>query len=500
MKVKPLWSLHPLLALAIAGLLSTPWGVVLLGLSLAEPNPQYPASVILLGTGALLVTAFLARIKPERWLRHELHMVGLSVLIAGVTFSFVFLFLKSVITDRDSLLFAAVGTGLMAFSHVGVRGFAYLQHHWGRMRRRRLRWEIAHAQLRLVIAGMVLAFLVLIGFQLRSLSLYNQDGLAGVVNSMTLLVLLLGFGGVVTGVLLVLFVIPASVISYLTARSITKRIEALTEATRAIRQGMYTARTPVEGEDEIAQLQRDFNAMAADLEEANTALKAERDSVLAMLESRRRMFANISHELRTPVTTMRSLLEKREGNEMLKNEVMRMQHMIDDVFTLARTEADQLRYEITPVALLPLLKRVVEGVKGQAWQSRKVDVLLETPSNLPPTAADPERVEQILYNLLHNAIRHTMPGGFILLRVEEVGEQVCITVRDTGEGIAPDDLPHIWERFYRSAEARAADRQGAGLGLALVKEMTEAMGGTVDVKSKLGEGSVFSVQLPTYEL
>ena len=109
------------------------------------------------------------------------------------------------------------------------------------------------------------------------------------------------------------------------------------------------------------------------------------------------------------------------------------------------------------------------------------------------TTADEKRLQQVLMNLLHNAVRHTLPGGIVMVRVDEESEKIAIRVQDTGEGIAPADLPKVWERFYRGQSQAGG---GAGLGLALVKELTEAMGGAVAVQSTLGEGSCFMVTLP----
>ncbi|MDP9366288.1 MAG: ATP-binding protein, partial [Chloroflexota bacterium] len=123
-------------------------------------------------------------------------------------------------------------------------------------------------------------------------------------------------------------------------------------------------------------------------------------------------------------------------------------------------------------------------------------VLAEAPSDLPPVLADPDRLEQAVRNLVANAVRHTPPGGVVLLSAAPDQESILIQVKDTGEGIATEDLPHVWERFYRAGAARDRDGGGAGLGLALVKELTEAMGGSVAAESTPGAGSCFSLRLP----
>jgi signal transduction histidine kinase len=139
---------------------------------------------------------------------------------------------------------------------------------------------------------------------------------------------------------------------------------------------------------------------------------------------------------------------------------------------------------------------MVDALAPLAWRSGRVDVVAELPDNLPPARADEVRLEQVFSNLLRNAIRHTPPGGIVAVVAVAEEAAIRIEVRDTGEGIAAEDLPHIWERFYRGANARAHDRRGAGLGLALVKAYVEAMGGQVAVTSAPGEGSCFTLRLP----
>src|SRR5690606_6300326 len=123
-------------------------------------------------------------------------------------------------------------------------------------------------------------------------------------------------------------------------------------------------------------------------------------------------------------------------------------------------------------------------------------VMAEAQPETPPALADPARLEQALVNLVRNAVRHTPPGGIVALSVSATPEAVLVAVRDTGEGIAPEELPQIWEPFYRGARARGEDAGGAGLGLALVRELTEAMGGAVTVESEPGAGSCFTLRLP----
>lgn len=153
-----------------------------------------------------------------------------------------------------------------------------------------------------------------------------------------------------------------------------------------------------------------------------------------------------------------------------------------------------MELRLQPVDVGDVVRRLVGTVAPLAWQSRRVEVLAEIAERPPPARADRERLEQVVGNLLANAVRHTPPGGLVAVVVDADKEGVRVEVRDTGEGIAHDDLPRVFERFYRGSNGDRAD--GAGLGLALAKELVEAMDGSIEAASVPGEGSVFTVHLP----
>jgi signal transduction histidine kinase len=228
-----------------------------------------------------------------------------------------------------------------------------------------------------------------------------------------------------------------------------------------------------------------------------------------LLASRRQLIASVSHELRTPVATVRATLESMLGRqqealasalrrdlEVMQGEIERLQRLIDDLFTLSQAEADQLTLDLCTVDIAPIVERIVDAVAPLAWEASRVQVVAEFPQALPRVRIDPSRLEQVLANLLRNGIRHTPPGGIVAVMASVEGGAVRVDVRDTGEGIPPQEFPHIWERFFRGKRARTEDQRGAGLGLALVKELIEAMGGAVVVESVLGEGSCFTIRLP----
>jgi signal transduction histidine kinase len=308
---------------------------------------------------------------------------------------------------------------------------------------------------------------------------------------------------------LVVVLPPTLLMSFIVLRPVTRRLEDLTAATAALRAGNLAARVPVGGEDELARLQTDFNAMATDLERAMRSLQQERDRVGGLLQARRELIAAVSHELRTPVASLRAYLDSaishwdgsppatlRQDMETMLGEAERLQRLIEDLFDLSRAEVGRLTLNLAPTDVGAVLDRSARAAAPMAWERGRVEVLAEVPPDLPPARADAGRLEQVVRNLVANAVRHTPPGGLVMLTAARADGEIVVQVKDTGEGIAPQDLPRVWERFYRTGNARERDRGGAGLGLALVKELTEAMSGRVGVESVPGEGSCFTIRLP----
>ncbi|MBZ0285309.1 MAG: HAMP domain-containing histidine kinase [Anaerolineae bacterium] len=391
---------------------------------------------------------------------------------------------------------------IVPITFLPLRLVMHLWRVWNAIRQRRLLWSIIHAQL---ITTVIVVAVLLIREGILTASQPQTPLEVGVVRQITLLTILV-FGAIVAIPFVGVIVALSGGISYFTARVVTRRVEALAGAASHLRQGHYDARVSVEGQDEIAQLQADFNAMADQLEQTLSALKNERDRVNKLLQTRRELVASVSHELRTPVATMRGYLESalmnwgdtppvtlRHDLEIVEHEVTRLQGLIDDLFMLSRAEVGRLTLNPVPVDVGRVIQRVVETSKSLSWDQGKVQVIATPfPADLQ-VQADAGRLTQILYNLIHNAVRHTPPGGIVAVSAAAEGGQVRIDVQDTGEGIAPKDLPHVWELFYRG---RADDGSHAGLGLALVKELVEAMGGSVSAESVVGHGSCFSLYLP----
>ena len=287
-----------------------------------------------------------------------------------------------------------------------------------------------------------------------------------------------------------------------TARRIVEPMQALGAAARAMAEGDLSRRAGVASPDELGDLARQFNQMADRLQVTLTALQDEKDKVARLARDRQEMVANVSHDLRTPLASLTAYLESLESHPdrladylpILSDETGRLARLVDDLFALARLDAGELELRLATVDLRSLIGKAVADFAPLAWNNRRVAVESDLPESLPPVWADGQRVEQILGNLLTNALRHTPEGGVITVAAREVpGTWVEVRVTDTGVGIAAEDLPHVFERFYRADRARAG---GAGLGLAIVKALVEAQGGQVGVESVLGEGASFWFTLP----
>jgi signal transduction histidine kinase len=263
--------------------------------------------------------------------------------------------------------------------------------------------------------------------------------------------------------------------------------------------------------DEVGRLSADFNSMAEQLGARERALADEAARAEALLRANRRLVANVSHELRTPLATLRGYLEALEqahGHHLpahdlavIQREARRLTELIDDLFTLARAEAQQLPLTIEAVDADALAVRLVDTLAPLARRERQIELVAALPADLPLVRADRTRLEQVLLNLVQNALRHTPPGGIIAIEgaADAGSTTVTLTVADTGVGIPAEDLPLVFERFYRSDSSRARETGGAGLGLALVEELVTAMGGCVTATSEPGRGSRFSVALPWAE-
>jgi two-component system, OmpR family, sensor histidine kinase BaeS len=222
-------------------------------------------------------------------------------------------------------------------------------------------------------------------------------------------------------------------------------------------------------------------------------------------ERRRRLTADIAHDLRTPLAIIQGHAEGlRDGVlppdvetfSLIHDEAQRLGRLVEDLRTLSRAEAGELPLNKRAVKPGSLLARLAAAYGPQA-HAGAVALTTDVAPDLAPVAADPDRLAQVLGNLVENALRHTPAGGTITLRAAAQGGELWLQVADTGSGIAAEDLPHIFERFYRGDRARGRHSGGSGLGLAIARSITSAHGGRLWAESKDGQGATFTVALPT---
>ncbi|MDA8077598.1 MAG: ATP-binding protein [Nitrospiraceae bacterium] len=286
-----------------------------------------------------------------------------------------------------------------------------------------------------------------------------------------LLISLIGLGGI------------AVLLSVVSARRLTKPIRGLTEAASAIGAGDLTRRVAATGKDELSVLSEAFNRMALALEKQEGL--------------RRKLTANIAHELRTPIAAVRGELEgmmdgyipmDKEHVQSLYAEINRLRKIIEAIEELSNAEASSLNLDRRQVDLRPFLTNIAERF-GRLFAEKGVSLDVSCDDGLT-VQADPERLSQIIINLLGNALKATAAGGGVRITASAKEGAVVIEVADNGVGIREEDLPYVFERFYRASEG------GLGLGLAIVRELLDAHGGSIACRSEYGKGAAFTITLP----
>jgi signal transduction histidine kinase len=292
----------------------------------------------------------------------------------------------------------------------------------------------------------------------------------------------------------------ATVMGYFLSSAVSERIRVLDRAAREIQAGNLSVRIPVSGSDEVAGLARTFNQMAAQLQEANANQRA--------LEALRRdLVAWAGHDLRTPLAGVRVLVEALADGiiedpatsqrylQQAKKQIDQLSLLIDDLFQVSQLDAGGIPLNLEPGSLGDLISDTLENFSGLAAQQ---NILLSGSASpgIDPIRMDVQRIGRVLNNLVGNALRYTRAGGTVSLQAEVGASTVRVTVQDSGEGISPVDLPHVFDRFYRGEKSRNPATGGSGLGLAIAKGIVEAHGGQIGVESTLGQGARFYFWLP----
>lgn len=280
------------------------------------------------------------------------------------------------------------------------------------------------------------------------------------------------------------------VLTFLLSNSILKPVQALIFAASHMAQGDLSQRVHIKSQNEIGQLSQVFNKMADNIEYSE--------------QLRRDQMSDVAHELRTPLTNIRGYLEAlldgiiEPDSSLIKalyEEAILLSRLVTDLQDLTLAEAGQLRLQCVPIALEGI---IMNAINGLALQAKNKSILLDTaiPADLPLVVVDPQRIGQILRNLLTNALKHTPAEGKILVSARAISQAVEICVQDSGVGIDSEHLPHLFKRFYRADRSRSRATGGTGLGLAVVAQLVQAHGGQVSVQSQVGRGSIFTFTLP----
>lgn len=282
--------------------------------------------------------------------------------------------------------------------------------------------------------------------------------------------------------------------------AVTGKIAALSRGADAIAHGQFSTRIAVDGRDEVAQLAVSFNAMAAQLEEAERK-KLELDRM------RSDLIAWIGHDLRTPLTSVRAIVEALADGVVeepearfrylrnAKRDIAALSSLIDDLFDMAQLDAGGIKLDRAPNAISDLISDTLESFAGAAEDKGVVLSGLAAPG-VDPVFVDARQISRVLANLVANALRHTPAGGQVKLHAYPARNGVVVEVSDTGEGIRPEDIPHVFEQFFRGERSRSRATGGSGLGLAIAKAIVEAHGGQIRAESTLGKGTRFTFTLP----
>ena len=282
----------------------------------------------------------------------------------------------------------------------------------------------------------------------------------------------------------------AFLLTFFLSRRISAPVKTLTLAAKRLGQGDLSERVHIKDKGEIGELAQAFNSMASDLERAESL--------------RRNMVADAAHELRTPLSNIRGYLEairdgiKKQDEDTIRSldeEATLLSRLVDDLQEISLSESGELKLNRRMEDIIELIKQTVSVTQTQGL-SKGVSVFTDLPERLPPVNIDSQRIGQVLRNLLENALTHTAKGDTITVTARQEGNRVEVAVIDNGGGIPAEDLPNIFERFYRVDKSRTRATGGSGLGLTIAKYLVEVHGGQIEAYSELGKGSRFVFTLP----
>jgi signal transduction histidine kinase len=292
----------------------------------------------------------------------------------------------------------------------------------------------------------------------------------------------------------------ATALGYFLSSTITDRIELLKQAAEKLAKGALETRVPVSGRDEVASLATTFNQMAAQIQAADLKQRE-------LERLRTDLIAWVGHDLQTPLASIRAILEALADGVVddpetvqrylatAQRDVRSLSMLIDDLFQMAQLDAGGLPLDRASSSLADLISDTLESFSELAAR-RGVTLEGGLESSVDPVFMDTQRIGRVLNNLISNAVRHTPSGGRVEVRARRLSAGVQVTISDTGEGIYPEDLPHVFERFYRGEKSRSRLTGGAGLGLAIARGIVQAHGGQIHAESQPEQGTRFIFTLP----
>jgi signal transduction histidine kinase len=298
----------------------------------------------------------------------------------------------------------------------------------------------------------------------------------------------------------ILIALVVGLFSLALAHRFTRPIMRLTRAAERLKRGQYAERVPAStSQDELGMLAQTFNEMA-------TQIEADVNELRNQEQVRRELIANIAHDLATPLTAIQGFSEamadnmlpdpqaQQETAQRIGREVQRLRRLVADMQNMTAIESGRLRLDLAPLDMHSLIDETLAVIAPEC-ENKGITLLNQTNRNTPTVMADSDRITQVLLNLLDNARRHTPSEGIITVNAATRGQELCVWVSDTGQGIDAKDVPHIFERFYRADRSRAASTGGSGLGLAIVKAIITAHGGKIWAQSAPGKGTTIAFTL-----
>ncbi len=391
---------------------------------------------------------------------------------------------------------------------MGGEFFFFLLGKWNTIRRRSMTLNLTQT-LSLVVLG--LPMLMVMGFLIFNAVINRRETTYAITPPATYLgkffttiaTQLFPLTGLTAGVgvLAVLLALPfVFLLSWGIAKHYTRRLKYLVESVKEMKTGDLRIRVLVEGEDEISRLSTDFNEMAAALETSQQELMQKQEKISALLASQKEWLLKISHELRTPVTTLKAVLESTPPESLdeinqrtliLQQGVDGLHRLIEDLFALTQSEHAQLSLQMESLQVPEDLTPLLSPLQSYAWEEKRIEMVINF--DLAPIfiQVDRMRLSQVLHNLIHNAVRYTPSGGIISIRASRMEDQFLLTIQDTGEGIPADLIEKVWDPFQKHPRS-----SGAGIGLTLSKELIQSMRGTIEVKSEPNCGACFEIQFP----